>query len=147
VKSDPIEGLADGGAIAGDAQVAREGQVRAAAGGRAVHGGDHGLGRLADAGDDVAAGIDEGRQGSLVTRVGQPLQVRDIGARAEAAPCTRDDQHADVLLLREPGDRFRDLLTHPSGEGVQARRAVQREGTDPVADVDQDVLVPHGLHR
>ena len=84
VEPDAIERLAEARAIARDAHVAREREVRAAAGRDTVHAGDHRLRRLANRRHHVASRIDERGHGFDVAPLHQLRHVGDVAARAEA---------------------------------------------------------------
>ena len=107
-------------------EVARHLQLVAAADRDPVHARDR---RLADLAQPVVHVLERAEPLPVLARVAEQVLApgAQVGADAERAAGSGDDDRADVVVPRRVLARARDLAQHPEVEGVQDVRAVQAD--------------------
>ena len=70
--------------------------------------------------------------------------VGQILAGAEAAPCARQQQHAERRIGFDRLQGIADFRVHRGGEAVEPIRAVERDTRDTACRFELDVFVTHG---
>jgi hypothetical protein len=146
VQADAQEGEADGRALAGDAQVAREREARAGAGGDAVDGGDDGL-RHRRSADDLAHRRTSASKRAMSSVSSSSLHDLDVAAGGERAAGTGDDDAAHLVvgleLLRARWSRSSRIVPD---ERVQPFGPVDADPADGAVALDQEWRRSCGFH-
>ena len=121
-------------------EVGRERDHRAGPGGHAVHRGDDRERALAHALHDRPRHPREVQERALVGVAERADDLVHVAAGAEAPAGARDHHRSDVVAVRELGEQVAEVRVGVERERVQLLGPIERDGRDPVADLDTDVL-------
>jgi hypothetical protein len=122
--------LAEGGAIHGETDVAGESEIHAGAGGRAVDGGDHGLGHGADIHDGLHAGAEDGAELGGIATLAALANGAQIAAGTECAAGAGEDDDVDGRIARDADESRVESGGELVIEGVEAVGAIHHECDD-----------------
>ncbi len=127
------------GIVGDDAHVGRQGEAEPPADRGAVDRGDHRLVQPADGADHVVEhlhGAQRDRRQGQALHVGHRPGIFVVGAGAETAPRSRDDDDPHVVVVTDVPERVAERDHHVEGHGVHSLGPIQSD--------DGDVLVGLG---
>src|SRR2546425_7497030 len=128
------------GAARAIAQVRKQGNDRAGAGARAVHGGDDRLRAVAHRLDQVSRHARELEQLGLAHLRERPDDLVHVAAGAEIAARARHDHRPDIVRVAQGAEQIPQLAVGFEGKRVLLFRPVEREHADPPLGAPLEVL-------
>src|SRR5260370_8854609 len=125
----------------GDAEVTGQCEITTSSGSNTIDCGDHRLGHLPNTRDNAPSGTENASKLFAIMPLHQLSHKVDVAAGAECAPRACDHNHANTAIASRRLERFSQVSTHMSDEGIQLVRTIDRDRHNAEVFCDQEVFV------